>query len=247
MRVAYVGRIVEEQKQILKLTQSFCWVASKIEDIEFGIYGDGPDSENVNKIIALNKAESKVHYFGPVNPAKVHEVISTYHAFTLMSDFEGMPIALLEVMACGLVPVCLAEKSGVNEILKDSENGLIVTDREESYYNAILCLKNNPELWNRLSENAIKTIEQEYSTDINNHRWLHLLDKLYNPNINSKFRLPWRISVNEFEPLFSGDRRMPPFKKRIAFKFKELYLKLRLFLRPRARLCVLFNILINNK
>ena len=39
---------------------------------------------------------------------------------------------MLEGMACGCVPVCLAMRSGIPELVQHSVSGLIVGDREDS-------------------------------------------------------------------------------------------------------------------
>ena len=43
-----------------------------------------------------------------------------------MSDYEGLPVALLEAMGNGLAPVVSRIASGNTELIKNEENGYLV-------------------------------------------------------------------------------------------------------------------------
>lgn len=240
LRVLYAGRIVEEQKQISKLTKAFCTLASQSQDIEFSIYGDGPEVAKVESIIKDFNVQDKVKYMGAVPPEQIQEVMLKHHVFTLMSDYEGLPVALNEAMACGLVPVCLGEESGINEVIKDRINGLIVADREKSFYNAINFIKENPIRWKEISYEAKSTIENEYSSEINHNRWVNILKSISNAKYK-KIKVPFKVKISDINPLHYGDNRRPPFKDVFINSIKVYWNKLRLFVKPRARIKKLFN------
>jgi len=85
--------------------------------------------------------------------------------FLFPSRFEGMPNALLEAMGYGL-PVIATAVQGVDEMIRDGENGLIIPlDDPEKTSDAILRLLNNPEERQRLGKAAQETIEKEYTLD----------------------------------------------------------------------------------
>lgn len=55
----------------------------------------------------------------------------------LCSQYEGMPIVLLEALATGCVPVC-TPVGGIVNVIKDGVNGVLSTEvSEESYYQAL--------------------------------------------------------------------------------------------------------------
>ncbi len=45
--------------------------------------------------------------------------------FMMSSEFEGLPIALLEAMSMGCMPAC-TDAGGIPEVIKDNVNGLLV-------------------------------------------------------------------------------------------------------------------------
>lgn len=193
MKVIYAGRIEIEQKQILLLTKAFIDASYLLTEIEFNIYGNG---RYENQVIANIEEHSNVNvnFKGPVAASQIQEVMAQHHIFTLMSDYEGMPVALMEAMACGLVPVCLHEDSGVNEIIIDGYNGFIVKDRYADYQSKLKILQTNPELWQQMSNNAVKTIREKYSADVTHEKWAEFLSS-FNANVTLPVIIPKKINI----------------------------------------------------
>jgi hypothetical protein len=153
----------------------------------------------------------------------------------LLSDYEGLPIALQEAMACGLVPVCLNEESGLNELIKHGENGFIVNDREEDYFLHLSKLTDNRELWKKLSIASRKTIETHYNIEQSYEKWLSLLNHI-SINNTKTIRVPFRIRIKDISRLPYGDDRKPSQYRKIKEQWKVIWTRLRLTFRPRARI-----------
>jgi glycosyltransferase involved in cell wall biosynthesis len=233
LNVMYAGRMVVEQKQILKLTQAFLDAATNEPRLQFSIYGDGDEVEQVQHLLQT-QVQDKVMYKGAVSPSKILDCFKNHQVFTLMSDYEGMPVALMEAMACGLVPVCLEEASGVNEIIEHGVNGFIVKDREADYQKHLQLLLDQPELWERLSANAVKTIKERYSSAITHEKWYRLLQGFTAETVKS-IKIPSRIKL-EGPLLHYGDNRKPSRREVYCQKLQHHWMQVRLFVRPRARL-----------
>jgi glycosyltransferase involved in cell wall biosynthesis len=92
-------------------------------------------------------------------------LMSSSDIFLFPSRFEGMPNALLEAMGYGL-PVIATGVQGVDEIIRDGENGILIPlDNPKAVADAILRLLNNPEERRRIGKAALETIEKEYTLD----------------------------------------------------------------------------------
>jgi colanic acid/amylovoran biosynthesis glycosyltransferase len=241
LKVIYAGRLVVEAKQIIKLTHAFC-EASKLDDrLFFNIFGDGDgDEENsIKEIIQSRNCRKQVQLNKALPPSAIIQKIAEHQVFTLMSDYEGMPLALMEAMSCGVVPVCLEEASGVNEIIEHGKNGFIVKDRLEDYQRHLQLLIEKPSLWKEMSINAKKTIEEKYSAEITHAKWVDLFNN--HASIKTKkIIIPLNIIINS-DLLYYGDNRKPPFKNRYVKRLSEFWLRLRMILRPRNRLRKLLN------
>ena len=95
----------------------------------------------------------------------------------LLSDYEGLPVCVMEAMAAGVVPICLQMQSGVGELVKDRQTGLIVTDRNKSFDQAIATLSTDLALWEKLSAAARARITADFSVEQATARWIELLHK----------------------------------------------------------------------
>lgn len=176
LRLIYVGRLEEEQKRISELTMAFCKVANKYQGVIADIYGTGAFEHKVRDIINEN-GNNKVAYKGYMDSEKAASILSQYHVIVLLSDYEGLPVSLLEGMSCGLVPVCLNMQSGITDVVEHMKNGIIVHNRGEDFFSAIELLRNK-ELWETLSFNSRKTIEATYSISATADLWVKLFYNL---------------------------------------------------------------------
>lgn len=237
IKVIYAGRLEVEQKQILLLTDAFIKCSQRLPKVNFNIYGNGHYQKEVELLIE-KETKHNVFFKGAVPPSEIQQTMAQHHIFTLMSDYEGMPIALMEAMACGVVPVCLSEASGINEIIKNGVNGFIVKDRHKDYQEKLNLLQQDPELWQRLSKNAIQTIEEKYSTKVTHQQWADLLTSFRNNEVKT-IKIPKVIKLDG-EPLLYGDSRKPSFVIRMKHRIGKLWMMLRLSIRPRARLKAIF-------
>jgi glycosyltransferase involved in cell wall biosynthesis len=175
LRIIYTGRLVEEQKRISDLAQAFCRAIRENNNLEAWIVGAGPAEADVRNIIRAEGMSERVILKGRVDPGQIHEVLGECQIFALLSDYEGIPISLMEAMAVGLVPICLETRSGVDEVISHMKNGILVRDREKSFSDAVSCLIKNPELWSKLSAAARRTILERYSEERGVAHWKEIL------------------------------------------------------------------------
>jgi len=210
-RIAYVGRMAEEQKRISDLTRALIRVCRAIPSVEAILYGDGPDKRNVEQILAVEGTGVAVRLGGSLPNSAVQQELLECDAIVLLSDYEGLPIALLEAMACGCVPVCLAMRSGIPELVQHNVSGLIVADREDSFLAAMKTLAADPALRQRLSKNARQTVIEQYSQEQSADLWANHLHKLARQSSPRAFSLPRRIVLPKRNPaLESAQQRLAP-------------------------------------
>lgn len=239
LKVIYAGRLVIEAKQIIKLTHAFCEASKGDDRLLFSIFGDGDQEQAIQEIIREKNGQQKVHLNNALPPSQIIQKIAEHQVFTLMSDYEGMPVALMEAMACGVVPVCLEEASGVNEIIEHGKNGFIVKNKHEDYQKHLLLLLNNTNLWKEMSTNAKKTIEEKYSAEITHKQWFNLL-KSYEVIKIKPFKLPRSIKLDG-ELLHYGDNRKKPFYETFPSEINKKWIEIKQLVRPRSRIRKLLN------
>ena len=178
LKLVYIGRMMETQKRISDVTKAMCRVAKEIPGTECVLYGSGKDLQNVLDILNTDGKGLPVRYGGKLETSEVQAHLLQNHIFVLLSDYEGIPISLMEAMACGLVPVCSNIRSGMTELITQNETGFLVNDRDDDFVNTIKKIKSDDTLWQRISELARKKIVEEYADEKCNKQWLDLLKKL---------------------------------------------------------------------
>jgi glycosyltransferase involved in cell wall biosynthesis len=175
LRLIYVGRLVEEQKQILEVSRALCRVVREVPGTEAVIYGNGPDRGRLERCLEKENVGTGVRVAGQIDNADIQNVMLEADVLILLSDYEGLPIALLEAMACGLVPVCLRIRSGVGQLVEPGKTGFLVEDRGDSFVATIRAIASDPELRSRVATAARAKIAAQYSDALNASRWMQLL------------------------------------------------------------------------
>jgi colanic acid/amylovoran biosynthesis glycosyltransferase len=225
LRLIYTGRLIEQQKRISDVTRALCNVTREISGTEAVIYGSGDALESVLNIINSKGAESSVRYGGVLEPDNIQEVLLEGHVFVLLSDYEGLPTSLMEAMACGLVPVCLNIRSGIPELVENERTGLLVDDRDRDFSAAVYRLKNEKELWERLSKGARNKIESDYSIEKSIEKWNELFLELLHKSTTPKLpvRIPKRYRLPNSHPESKGaDIRWPGYIRLYGNKGKNI-------------------------
>ncbi len=162
-RIVYHGRIAQVQKRIIDLAAALVLACKRNPSLEADLYGSGPDEESLRQQLANDSAGGRVRFLGPASPAHIRERLPDYHAAVLVSDYEGLGLAILEAMAAGLVPVCRRTRSGLPDLITSGRNGLFVEDHGEAFISALQRLATDTLLWRTLSEDAFRTASTQFS------------------------------------------------------------------------------------
>lgn len=230
-RIAYVGRIVQEQKRIIDLTKSFVRLENEVKNIESYIIGGGPQQEEVRAIIK-NSASKKVHFPGRMKNDEVVKFLLSCHVIVLLSDYEGTPTSVMEGMACGCVPVCLDIRSGIPELVIHNKTGILVNNRHQDFINAISSLKNDSDLWETLSISAREHIRKNFSVQASALKWRKIIKELYKNQQKRQIEIPKKINLPGSRSGFERQDKRVPKKTNIEKarfilgKYKRLFQKL---------------------
>ena len=214
-RLVYVGRLVEEQKRVSDVTTALCAAAQDIPNLEAWIVGEGCARDTVENIIQ-KKGNGRVRLLGRVDNANIYDVLAQCHGLVLLSDYEGMPISMLEAMAAGVVPICLDVRSGIREALEHGVNGLIVKDRAVDFISAVKALKGDTVRWQSLSRAARETVRQRYSIEECACQWVRLLRRLNSARAaRASFNAPKVLRLPPRNPKFGHQDMRLPWKTRL--------------------------------
>ena len=168
VRLLAVGRLVRK-KGLDTFVDACAVLRSRGVDFEAVIAGESGDhEEQVRARVAASGLEDRVDFLGPLTQTELFEEYQRATVFALPcrvledGDRDGIPNVLMEAMACRL-PVVTTGVSGITELVRDGENGLIVDpDRPTDLADALHRLIKDPELAGRLAERGSSTIAERF-------------------------------------------------------------------------------------
>jgi glycosyltransferase involved in cell wall biosynthesis len=209
LRIAYVGRLVQEHKRAPDVARALVRATKEVQGVEAILFGDGSARGEVERILK-SEGPCSVRVAGKIKSEEVYKQLLDCHAIVLLSDSEGLPMSIMEGMACGCVPVCLRVRSGIPELVEDEVTGLLVHDRGESFVSAIRRLRNEAGLWERLSKAARAKIENGYSIQTCAKQWAELLGELHAKSGPKRpIEIPQRIKLGAAHPGFAHQDPRP--------------------------------------
>lgn len=170
----YFGRLSRE-KGIINLINAF----TKLEKGVLYIAGDGPEKDEVKKVIKNNGLEKRVKLLGFLNKNEMKEVIRKCKFVVVPSIwYENCPYSIIETLCIGK-PVIGADIGGIPELVKNNENGFIYKydDIDELSFK-MKELFDDEKLVKEFSKNAKEIAKDQFSKENYYKKILRIYDKV---------------------------------------------------------------------
>lgn len=168
------------QKRLEEWLEVFAGIAATHPQVRGILVGAGPLQKEVEaKVRSLNL---KRKLLLPGLQTDVKPWLAAMDLFLMTSQFEGLPIALLEAMSMGCMPACTAA-GGIGEVITDGANGLLVpVEGWKQLIPAIEQLLSDPQQQAQYRAAARETVIKRF----NMRRMVEELEALYNEVIFKK-------------------------------------------------------------
>ncbi len=133
-RLVTVTRL-KEKKGFSYLLEALALLERDGTDFTLDIYGDGDQREAIRTRIGDLGLEDRVRLRGSIEHDRIPEVLRSSGIFVLAcvvlpdQDRDGIPNSIIEALSCG-VPVVSTAISGIPEVIRDGESGLLVPERD---------------------------------------------------------------------------------------------------------------------
>lgn len=112
-----VGRIEFQQKGHDRLLKVLPDLFRFFPQLHFVVVGDGPDRSHLESEIAQRGWSERVHLLPWTRQTEL--IYPALDLLVLPSRFEGVPLVMLEALACG-IPVCGTDRDGMREVLPEA-------------------------------------------------------------------------------------------------------------------------------
>lgn len=109
--IGWIGRMQEEQKRVDRLPSLLKAFDDAQIDYRFELLGDGPMQEWLEKQLPTNRTV----FHGRKSGDDYYSTLSKWDFITSVSDYEGLPISMLEALSAGVLPLYPTIGSGGDE------------------------------------------------------------------------------------------------------------------------------------
>lgn len=173
--VLSAGSMNKNIKQFNKLVECYANSILPSKKIKLIILGEGKLKNKWIKLAESLNLQEMVIFKGNVkNPFRYYKnaifTIST-------SKYEGMPMVLLESLACGTPIISWDYASGPNEIISNKQNGLLIENQDTNkLIEAMNLFVSDNNLYLQCKENAVSSVKQ-FSLETIGNEWLNHLKK----------------------------------------------------------------------
>ena len=173
-RLLFIGRI-EAQKRLDVLIRAFAAAASAHAGVRLQIAGDGTRLGAVRDLARSVGLDERIDFLGPVDGESVPGLLDGATMLVMSSDFEGLPIVLLEAARQGR-PAAATAVGGVPEVVIQGETGLLVEpDAPDALAGAITTLLDDPGRAQRFGDAARRRFLTNFALDTcaTSYEWLY--------------------------------------------------------------------------
>ena len=133
-------------------------------DIKFIWFGGGDLESFFEKKIKEYNLQDYVFWGGDLPHKNIYNEFAKFDVFLLTSEFEGLPISLIEAMSFG-VPIVSSRVGGIPSIIKDNETGYLYKsgDVEDASKYVLKCLNFSDAEKETMIKAQKKLISENYS------------------------------------------------------------------------------------
>jgi glycosyltransferase involved in cell wall biosynthesis len=164
VRMVLVSQLIE-RKGIQYLLEALAEMDPSLgEKLEVDIYGTGDYRRTLEEQVRDLRLGDCVSFNGLLETEELAKTLHDADMFALPSLQEGLPLALLEAMACGL-PIVATAVGDVPSVIRDNINGCLVAPADsQALCRAVSAMVADSELRSQLGKQARLTAE-DYSWD----------------------------------------------------------------------------------
>jgi sugar transferase (PEP-CTERM/EpsH1 system associated) len=157
-----VGRLDEIKNQILMINayQQALETCPELLVTKLQLVGDGPMRDVLKALVASLQLENNVELMG--YREDIANILSMANAFVLSSNYEAMPMTILEAMASH-VPVVTTDVGGIRHFISDQEASFVESGNEQLLAKKFIELYLHPENYHAKIHKAYKLVSDNYS------------------------------------------------------------------------------------
>ncbi|MDP9174828.1 MAG: glycosyltransferase family 4 protein [Planctomycetota bacterium] len=172
LRILTICRLVEK-KGVDTLIRAVSFLMAAGNRVQLSIGGDGPEQARLLRLASELGCQDSLHWLGAVDNKKVPSLMAQSDVFVLpcrndsRGDRDGIPVALMEAMACG-IPVISGDLPAIRELIDDNISGLLIPGGDaNALAQRLMLLAVDPQLGHRLAQAGREKVVSEFALEPN--------------------------------------------------------------------------------
>lgn len=155
----HIGRFAPQKNHLL-LIESFAQAVQEYPRMQLWLIGEGTLKPEAESHVREKRLDKKCSFI--VSVPDIRDCLEKCDIFALSSDWEGVPLTILEAMAASK-PVISTNVGGVSELVRDEVTGILVPPRDpQALAQGILRLAEDPDLRQRMGDAAQKRASERF-------------------------------------------------------------------------------------
>lgn len=175
--ILFIGHL-EPFKGIFELLDGFYQINVQNKNTRLMIIGEGHQETEVRKIVNEYQINESVIFTGKISPEEIQNYYQMADIFVLPSYTEGLPLVVVEAMACGL-PIVASCVGGIPEVVENNENGFLISPRNVGELKTKLeQLIVNQDLREKFGSKSLEIVNENFNIDYKVKKMINLYENL---------------------------------------------------------------------
>lgn len=218
LNIVWLARLVES-KGIFEIPLVDDLLREQNVVVNWTIIGSGPEKEKIESIL---KNRSNFSFASPAGNIELLELLEYQDVFVLPSRLDGLPVALLETMSRGIVPVMYKFNDGIDKIITNDLGFISEVGDNRAFAENIIKLHEDRKLLKKMSERSRLKVVNDYDIKKQAIKYFDFFKNVKHSTGKTKWKQLYAVHGREFHPY------IPAILVRIFRRVRSLFKKNRI-------------------
>ena len=178
LEIVFTG-VLYEHKGVKELPEIIKRLLAKGVDLHFTIIGQGILEDWLKEEFEEEHKKGIVEFTGVIDHDEVYRRMSESDIFLYPTHIDAFGLVIAEAMINGTVPVVSHLKGITDNLIDNNENGFLIKEGDiNAFTTTIVNLYHEPNLRDKISNNACKKANKCFSLDIMKSTYLNFISKI---------------------------------------------------------------------
>jgi glycosyltransferase involved in cell wall biosynthesis len=182
IKFLHISTLDDAHKNISGMLRAVTELSKTRNDFECVFAGDGDIRPHVETAKKLNIYNTFAFFEGTKTAAEIAEMMRNADCFILFSNYENLPVVIVEALASG-IPVISSDVGGVHEHISDERGILVKPKNEGAFTKALEMMITDLRAGKYYSAGLAAYADKNFSYEKVSEKFHHLYQRILNNNV----------------------------------------------------------------